>query len=128
MAVLGYLAGCTSHERTVATSNLGEDAGVFATTVSGETTPLSPNFHTIYREDGSRREVVFRGHGPHAPAVWRANKSLIIVAYCDGSIEELQSSLLARTKSSEDARIIRVEVVTNLGLSFAGKKICSLEP
>ncbi len=96
--------------------------GSFVIEDDERTTALTAVEHSVFYEVEGKREQLFRGYGGSRPKLARLSAGHVVIAYCGGSILKVQSSFFADQSKSAD--LIRLQVVTDAGLSADGHSIC----
>lgn len=122
-----FMLLATSCERDGGTIGHGRLPGVTGTFVledDDRTVALTSVQHSVFYEVGGDRKLIFKGAGGEQPRLSLIGPDTILLRYCRGSIYNIDSSFFDEPKGSKGLRIIRLQVVTEPGLSAKGRPIC----
>lgn len=129
LAVIAVVvASCSRDGGAIGATALRDIRGKFVIEDDYRTTPLTSVQHSIYYVLGSQRELVFRGSGAPAPTLSLLTADDILVRYCGGRIESIETSFFENEddvgKEGGELRILRLQPVTSPGLVANGKAVC----
>lgn len=129
VAVVLIVASCSRDGGVIGATTLPNIRGKFVIEDDYRTTPLTSAQHSIYYVLGSQRELVFQGSGAPAPTLSLLTADDILVRYCGGRVEKVETSFFEDEsnvgKVDRELRILRLQPVTSPGLTANGKEICS---
>ena len=121
-----FLSSCTNadyrHEVRVDGAK-----GHFFVSKTGTAIPLSDDMDAVDYEVGSKKLRIFKGTGGKGLSLrFDGTKDLLIVSYCGGRIEKVESSFVdALSTDAEGWKIYRMQVINNPGFTYAKAPICS---
>lgn len=98
--------------------------GSFVIEDDDRTVALASVQHSVFYELGSDRTLVFKGSGGDQPRLSMMGPDTILLRYCRGSIYSVESSFFDNPKATNGLRIVRLQVVTEPGVSVGGRSIC----
>lgn len=110
--------GIIGHER------LPGVTGTFILEDDDRTVALTAVQHSIFYEVGGKRELVFKGAGGYKPSLSLLGPDAVLLRYCHGSINKIETSFWDKPNGGESLRILRLQVITEPGLSSRGQSIC----
>jgi len=123
------VASCGRDGGVIGTTSLPNIRGKFVIEDDYRTTPLTSDQHSIYYVFGSHRDLVFQGSGAPAPTLSLLTADDILVRYCGGRVEKVETSFPEDERNLRkvggELRILRLQPVTSPGLTANGKAICS---
>ncbi|MBB5686668.1 hypothetical protein [Sphingobium boeckii] len=124
---LGILLFSTSCERDggiIGQGHLDGVAGMFVLEDDYRTVALTSVQHSVFYQIGNRRELVFKGMGGDQPRISLIGPDTILLRYCRGSIDKVESSFFEQPSPDNGVRILRLQVVTVPGVSIKGRSVC----
>ena len=125
MVVLTLLAAsCQRDGGVIGHARLPGVAGTFVLEDDDRTVALTSVQHSVFYQVGDDRKLVFKGAGGDPPRLSMIGPDTILLRYCRGSIYNVESSFFDQPKAAEELRIVRLQVVTEPGISVNGRAIC----
>jgi hypothetical protein len=121
LAVL-LLSGCQRDGGVIGSTTLPNIQGKFVIEDDDRTTALTSVQHSIYYVTGSDRKLIFKGAGGSGPTLSLLSPDDILIRYCGGSIERVESQFFEN--EARWNRILRVQPVTSAGLAANGRPVC----
>ncbi len=120
------IASCNRDGDVIGSATLPNIRGRFVVEDDARTMPLTSVQHSVYYVVGDDRKLIFQGFDGKTPVISLLNEDVIIVRYCGGRIEEIESSFRedGAGKEGEDFRILRLQPVTSPGLVVNGQALC----
>ena len=97
--------------------------GTFVLEDDDRTVALASVQHSVFYEVGGDRKLVFKGAGGERPRLSLIGPDTILLRYCRGSIYKVESSFFDKPNGAE-LRILRLQVITEPGVSAGGRSIC----
>lgn len=98
--------------------------GTFLLEDDDRTVALTSVQHSLFYQVGDERKLVFKGAGGSQPRLSLIGPDTVLLRYCRGSIYKVESSFWDKPKGGEELRILRLQVITEPGLSAGGRSIC----
>lgn len=89
--------------------------------------PLTDDDDRIDYEFGSKKVRLFTGSGGKSLAVtFDQAHGLLIIAYCGGRIEQVESSFsdIVSSDADDDWKLLRTQVINNPGFRYGGVPVC----
>ncbi len=126
LALLAVVSSCTNadyrHEVTVNGAK-----GKFFVSKTGTAIPLSDDKDAVDYKVGSKKLRIFTGTGGKAISLnFDRAKNLLIISYCGGRLESVESSFPdVLSTSGADWKIYRTQVINNPGFTYGGTPVCS---
>lgn len=126
LALLAVVGSCTNadyrHEARVTGAK-----GKFFLSKTGTAIPLSDDKDAVDYEVGSKKLRVFTGTGGKTLSLaFDRAKSLVIISYCGGRIESVESSFTdVLSTDGEGWKIYRTQVINNPGFTYGAAPVCS---
>ena len=127
LPVIGLIMLATSCQRDggiIGHARLEGLAGTFVIEDHDRTLALTSIQHSVFYQVGGERKLVFKGAGGAQPRLSMIGPSTILLRYCRGSIYDMESSFFDQPNAAEGLRIVRLQVVTEPGVSVNGRSIC----
>ena len=125
IAAVLLTVGCDRDGGVIGTATLPHIRGKFIIEDDDRTAPLTSVQHSIYYVVGDYRKLIFRGSNAPMPALSLLERDNILVRYCGGRVEVVESSFAENgAELGADNRILRLQPVTSPGLSANGRTIC----
>ncbi len=124
---IGLMLFATSCQRDggiVGQARLPGVAGTFVIEDDDRTVALASVQHSVFYQLGHNRKLVFKGAGGDLPRLALMGPNTILLRYCRGSIYSVESSFFDNPNATEGLRIVRLQVVTEPGVSVSGRTIC----
>ncbi len=100
--------------------------GRFLFDKTGTAISLSDDMDAVDYEVGSKKLRIFTGTGGKSLSLrFDGTKDLLIVSYCGGRIEKVESSFVdTLSTDAEGWKIYRTQVINNPGFAYAGAPVC----
>ena len=128
VAIAVIVAACSRDGGVIGATTLRNIQGRFVVEDDHRTTPLTSIQHSIYYVLGDQRKLIFRGSGAPAPTLSLLTTNDILVRYCGGRVESIETSFFENEdnvgKEGGELRILRLQPVTSPGLTANGEAIC----
>ena len=124
LGLLAFTGACGADGGELARLKVPGYPGTFVIEDAARTTPLTAVEHLLFYEAGGERVLLFHGYGGQAIELSRLGPNTLLVSYCKGSVTELKSSFLLDPSKVDDLHLMRLQVVTEPGLSAGGRQIC----
>jgi hypothetical protein len=125
VVMAGLTGGCEPDGGEVARMKAPGLPGTFIIEDAHRTTPLTAVEHLLFYEAAGERELLFHGYGGEPMRLWMLGPGSLLVSYCRGSVIELQTSFFRNPGNDlQDTGLMRLQVVTESGLSARGREIC----
>jgi len=125
LSVLVLFSSCTNadYRREV---RIEGTKGRFFATKTGTAIALSDDMDAIDYEVGTKKVRIFTGTGGKSLSLrFDRTKDLLIVSYCGGRIEKVESSFVDTLSTDEEGwKIYRTQVINNPGFTYAGTPVC----
>ena len=119
------ISGCsnTDHSREVRVDGF---QGKFVINKTGTGVPLTSDEDALVYQVGVEKLRLFSGTGGKSIAIkFDRQNGLLIIAYCGGRIERVESSFSdAIAMSSENWKTVRTQVITSAGFKYGELSIC----
>ena len=125
LAALTLLAtSCQRDGGIIGHGHLPGVTGTFVLEDDDRTVALASVQHSVFYEVGGERKLIFKGAGGEQPRLSLIGPETILLRYCHGSIYQTESSFFDEPNGSKGLRFIRLQVITEPGLSAGGRSIC----
>lgn len=100
--------------------------GRFFVAKSGTAIALSDDMDSVDYEVGPKKLRIFTGTGGKSLSVrFDDTTDLILVSYCGGRIEKVESSFVDTLSTDEKGwKIYRIQVINNPGFTYGGAPVC----
>lgn len=125
LSALTAVSSCTNadYRREVRVSGA---KGKFFVSKTGTAIPLSDDTDVIDYEVGSKKLRIFKGEGGKSLSLtFDRTKDLLIVSYCGGRIDSVESSFTdVLSTDGEGWKIYRAQVINNPGFKYGATPIC----
>ncbi len=122
------VAACSRDGGVIGATALRDIRGKFVVEDDNRTMALTSVQHSIYYVIGKQRKLIFRGSGAQAPTLSLLTPNDILVRYCGGRVESIETSFFENDddvgKEGGELRILRLQPVTSPGLVANGKGVC----
>lgn len=125
-ALLTVVSSCTNSDYRHEVRVNGAK-GRFFVSKTGTAIPLSDDKDAVDYELGSKKLRIFTGTGGKALSLsFDPAKNLLIISYCDGRLESVESSF-SDVLSTDQAgwKIYRTQVINNPGFTYGSTPVCS---
>lgn len=125
LAMLVVVTSCTNSDYRQEV-RIGGAKGKFFVTKMGTAIPLSDDKDVVDYEVGSKKLRIFTGTGGRALSIkFDRDKNLLIISYCGGRLEKVESSFSdVLSTDGEGWRIYRTQVINNPGFRYGATPVC----
>jgi hypothetical protein len=121
-----FATACQRDGGIVGRGELPGVSGQFVIEDDDRTVALASVQHSVFYEVGKGRQLIFKGAGGEMPRLFLASPDMVVLRYCRGSIYKVESSFFDQpgAPAPNGNRSLRLQVVTEPGLTIAGRAIC----
>ena len=125
LLLLASFSSCTNADYQHEVHVVGITGRLFVSK-TGTAIPLSDDRDALDYEVGSTKRRIFTGTGGKTLSVgFYQAKDLLIISYCGGRIEQVESSFSdTLSTDGEGWKIYRTQVINNPGFKYAATHIC----
>lgn len=119
-----FTTSCQRDGGVIGHSRLAGITGTFVLEDDDRTVALTSVQHSVFYQVGDDRKLVFKGAGGDRPRLSLIGPDTILLSYCRGSIYSIESSFFDQPNAAQGLRILRLQAVTEPGISAGGRSIC----
>ena len=100
--------------------------GRFFVAKTGTAIALSDDTDAIDYEVGSKKLRIFKGNGGKSLGIsFDKTKDLVLISYCGGRVDSVESSFSNMIAMEGDWKIYRTQVINNPGFKYGSASLCA---